>query len=508
MPLKTLFLNPPSFENFDGGAGSRWPATREIESYWYPVWLAYPTGMIEGAKLVDAPPHHISAAQTIEMAKQYEFLVLYTSTPGFPGDIRLAQRIKDVNPKIKIAFVGPHVTVLPEQSLRDCSAIDFVVRKEFDYATKEFAEGKPLDQILGISYRSNGSVAHNADRPQLQDLDALPHVTDIYRRDLDVRRYNVPFLLHPYVSLYTTRGCPAQCTFCLWPQTTSGHAWRKRSTDDVAREMAKAKEYWPYVKEFFFDDDTFNIQKARTIELCEKLKPLKLTWSCTSRVTTDYETLKAMKEAGCRLMIVGFESGDQQILKNIKKGATLERARQFTKDAHKLGLVIHGDFILGLPGETRETIRNTVAFAKELDVETIQVSVAHAYPGTELYDYAIKNNFLAKGSMVDEGGHQLAHIEYPGLPADEVLESVHRFYDEYYFRPKAVFRIVRKAVFDSDERKRLYKEAKTFLKVRSMRNKLVKEKARNAASNGNGRSSNGSGVPAQAEPAPQETVQV
>ena len=508
MPLKTLFLNPPSFENFDGGAGSRWPATREIESYWYPVWLAYPTGMIEGAKLLDAPPHYVSAEQTIETAKQYEFLVLYTSTPGFPGDIRLAQRIKDVNPKIKIAFVGPHVTVLPEQSLRDCSAIDFVVRKEFDYATKEFAEGKPLDQILGVSYRKNGSVAHNADRPQLQDLDALPHVTDIYQRDLDVRRYNVPFLLHPYVSLYTTRGCPAQCTFCLWPQTTSGHAWRKRSSDDVAREMAKAKEYWPYVKEFFFDDDTFNIQKARTIELCEKLKPLKLTWSCTSRVTTDYETLKAMKEAGCRLMIVGYESGDQQILKNIKKGATLERARQFTKDAHKLGLVIHGDFILGLPGETRETIKNTIAFAKELDVETIQVSVAHAYPGTELYDYAIKNNFLAKGSMVDEGGHQLAHIEYPGLPADEVLESVHRFYDEYYFRPKAVFRIVRKAFFDSDERKRLYKEAKTFLKVRSMRNKLVKDKARKAAANGNGHSGNGSGVPAPAEPAPQETVQV
>jgi len=508
MPLKTLFLNPPSFENFDGGAGSRWPATREIESYWYPVWLAYPTGMIEGAKLLDAPPHYVSAEQTIETAKEYDFLVLYTSTPGFPGDIRLAQRIKDVNPKIKIAFVGPHVTVLPEQSLRDCSAIDFVVRKEFDYATKEFAEGKPLDQILGVSYRKNGSVAHNADRPQLQDLDALPHVTDIYQRDLDVRRYNVPFLLHPYVSLYTTRGCPAQCTFCLWPQTTSGHAWRKRSTDDVAREMAKAKEYWPYVKEFFFDDDTFNIQKARTIELCEKLKPLKLTWSCTSRVTTDYDTLKAMKEAGCRLMIVGYESGDQQILKNIKKGATLERARQFTKDAHKLGLVIHGDFILGLPGETRETIKNTIAFAKELDVETIQVSVAHAYPGTELYDFAIKNNFLAKGSMVDEGGHQLAHIEYPGLPADEVLESVHRFYDEYYFRPKAIFRIVRKAVFDSDERKRLYKEAKTFLKVRSMRNKLVKEKARNASRNGNGHSSNGSGVEAEAEPSPQETVQV
>ena len=477
MPLKTLFLNPPSFENFDGGAGSRWPATREIESYWYPVWLAYPTGMLEGARLLDAPSHHVSAEETIKISRDYEFLVLFTSTPGFPGDIGLAKAIKDVNPGIKIAFVGPHVTVLPERSLKDCPAIDFVCHKEFDYSVVEFAQGKPLDEILGISYRNNGSVVHTPDRPQIEDLDSLPHVTDIYRRDLDVKRYNVPFLLYPYVSLYTTRGCPAQCTFCLWPQTLSGHPWRKRSTDDVAREMAKAKEYWPGVKEFFFDDDTFNIQKARTVELCSKLKPLNLTWSCTSRVTTDYETLKAMKEAGCRLLIVGYESGDQQILKNIKKGATIERARQFTKDCHKLGLIIHGDFILGLPGETRETIRNSIDFAKELDVETIQVSVAHAYPGTELYDYAMKSGFMvADTKMVDEGGHQMAHIQYPGLPADEIMESVHRFYDEYYFRPKAVYRILRKAAFDGGERKRLYKEAKSFLKLRATRNKWVKEK--------------------------------
>lgn len=475
MPLKTLFLNPPSFENFDGGAGSRWPATREIESYWYPVWLAYPAGMLEGSRLLDAPPHHVSAEETIKIAKEYEFLVLFTSTPGFPGDIRLAEAIKQANPHIKICFVGPHVSVLPERSLRDCAAIDFVARKEFDYTVVEFAQGKPLPEILGISYRKNGAVVHNPDRPQITDLDVLPDVTEIYKRDLDVRRYNVPFLLHPFVSLYTTRGCPAQCTFCLWPQTLSGHPWRKRSTDKVAAEMAKAKEYWPYVKEFFFDDDTFNLQKARTIELCQKLKPLGLTWSCTSRVTTDYETLKAMREAGCRLLIVGYESGDAQILKNIKKGATVERARQFTKDCHKLGLVVHGDFIIGLPGETRETVRNTINFAKELDVETIQVSVAHAYPGTELFDYAVQNGFMSNRQMVDEGGHQLAHIEYPGLSSEEILESVHRFYDEYYFRPRAVYRILRKAVFNSSERKRLYKEAKTFLKLRSQRQRWVQE---------------------------------
>jgi len=476
MPLKTLLLNPPSFENFDGGAGSRWPATREIESFWYPVWLAYPAGMLEGSRLLDAPSHHVSGEQTIEIAKQYEFLVLFTSTPGFPGDIRLATAIKAVHPNIKIAFVGPHVTVLPEKSLRDCTAIDFICRKEFDYAVTDYAKGKPLEEIAGASFLKDGKIVHNPDAPQIQNLDELPHVTEIYKRDLDITNYNVPFLLNPYVSLYTTRGCPAQCTFCLWPQTLSGHPWRKRSTDDVAREMANAKTLWPNVKEFFFDDDTFNIQKARTIELCAKLKPLGLTWSCTSRVTTDYETLKAMKEAGCRLLIVGYESGDQQILKNIKKGATIERARDFTRDCHKLGLVVHGDFIMGLPGETHETINNTIAFAKELDVETIQVSVAHAYPGTELYDYAVSNGFMVgDNKMVDEGGHQLAHIQYPGLSADEILSAVHRFYDEYYFRPKAVFRILRKAAFDSNDRKRLYKEAKTFMKLRSARNKLVKK---------------------------------
>jgi len=475
--LRTLFLNPPSFENFDGGAGSRWPATREIESFWYPVWLSYPTGMLEGARLLDAPSHKVSAEETIGIAKDYDFVVLFTSTPGFPGDIRLAQAMKRANPKLKIAFVGPHVTVLPERTLREAPAVDFVVRREFDHAAVEFAQGKPFSEILGVSYRKGSTIVHNPDRPPLDDLDALPNVTDVYKRDLDVRRYSVPFLLHPFVALYTTRGCPAQCTFCLWPQTLSGHAWRKRSTDAVAREVAQAKEYWPYVKEFFFDDDTFNIQKARTIELCEKLKPLKLTWSCTSRVTTDFETLKAMRDAGCRLLIVGYESGDPQVLKNVKKGATVERARQFTKDCHNLGLKIHGDFILGLPGETRESIRRTVNFAKELDVETIQVSLAHAYPGTELYDFAIKNGFVVQGQqMVDEGGHQMAQLEYPTLPADEVMEAVHRFYDEYYFRPKAIFRIVKKAVFNGEERRRLYKEAKGFMALRAKRNEWVKNK--------------------------------
>ena len=224
--------------------------------------------------------------------------------------------------------------------------------------------------------------------------------------------------------------------------------------------MAHAKELFPHVKEFFFDDDTFNIQKARTIELCEKLKPLKLTWSCTSRVTTDRDTLKAMREAGCRLLIVGFESGDPQILKNIKKGATIERARDFTRDCHDLGPDHPRRLHSGLTRRDEGIDSQYHQLRQEPGCETIQVSIAHAYPGTEFYDYAKENGFIVNdGKMVDEGGHQIAHIEYPGLPKEYVLEMVHRFYDEYYFRPKAAWRVVSKAIVNRDL-PRLYVEAK------------------------------------------------
>lgn len=481
MPKRTLFLNPPSFEGFDGGASSRWPATREIESYWYPIWLCYPAGMLPDSKVVDAPPHKISPQETIRMARDFEFLVLFTSTPGFENDIRLAGEMKQANPKLEVCFVGPHVTALPEESLRTGKAIDFIVRREFDHQVVDYANGKPLEELPGVSFRANGSLVHNPEEPAIDNLDALPWVTKVYKRDLDIERYNVPFLLHPYLAFYTERGCPALCTFCLWPQTLSGHRWRTRSAEDVAAEVQWTLENFPGLKEIFFDDDTFNIRKSRVIELCEKLKPLNFTWSCTSRVTVDYETLKAMRDAGCRLLIVGYESGDPQILKNIKKGATVEQAERFTKNCKKLGLLIHGDYIIGLPGETRESIRRTIEFAKRMDTETVQVSIAHPYPGTEFYDYVRENNLLTIDSMTDETGHQLPNIKYGDLDEAEILDWVEKFYDEYYFRPRVAWRIMRKAVFDGAERRRLYKEAREYLALRAKRHKFVEERRGQAA---------------------------
>jgi len=477
--MKTLLLNPPSFPQFDGGASSRWPATREISSFWYPVWLAYPAGLIPESRLLDAPPHGITPAETIAIASDYEFVALYTSTVGWQNDVRLAEMMKAAKPDLKIAFVGPPVTVQPEEALRASPAIDFVVRKEIDYPLAEFAAGKPLSEIAGVSFRDNGKIVHTPPRPLLQDqdLDALPFASEIYKRDLDITRYNVPFLLHPYVAFYTSRGCPALCTFCLWPQTISGHAWRTRSVASVIAEVRRAQELFPEMREIFFDDDTFAWGKRRTLALCEALQPLQQTWSCTARVHTDYETLKAMKAAGCRLLIVGFESGDPQILENIKKGATVEQAVTFMRHCKELGLAVHGDFIIGLPGETPQTIERTWQFAKQLDCETIQVSIAHAYPGTEFDAYLQQHHYFTVDEMSDELGHQLPAIQYPGLSRAEIVAAVERFYDRYYFRPRIIFRIVRRALFNARERRRLYKEAREFLQLRTKRKAFVATQA-------------------------------
>jgi len=475
--MKTLFLNPPSFEKFDGGASSRWPDTRDIKSSWYPVWLAYPAGMLEGSRLLDAPPHYVSISETIRIAQDYDFVVLFTSTVGLRSDLKMARGMKEKKPGLKIAFVGPHVQIKPAETLLASADIDFVVRGEFDHAVVEYAQGKPLKDILSASYVVDGKVVHNPARPLLQtaELDALPFATDVYKQDLTIEKYNVPFLLNPYVSFYTARGCPALCTFCLWPQTLSGHAWRVRSTDNVAREFAQAHKLFPQAKEFFFDDDTFNIRKDRVIDLCKKLEPVGFQWSCTARVHSDYETLKAMADAGARLLIVGFESGDAQILKNIKKGATLEMARTFVKNCKKVGIRVHGDFILGLPGETKETIERTIDFAKELDCESVQVSMAHAYPGTELYAVSQAAGALHGEAITDDGGHQLPHLEYPGLSREDIMSSVHRFYDEYYFRPRVAWRFIRDAMWDANDRKRLFHEAVDFLRLRRERRRMARK---------------------------------
>jgi hopanoid biosynthesis associated radical SAM protein HpnJ len=466
--MKTLLLQAPSFDGFDGGAGSRYQAKREIKSFWYPTWLAQPAALVPDSRLVDAPANGLNVEQTLAIAEDFELVILHTSTPSFPTDAKFAELLKLRKPEIIIGMVGAKVAVDAEESLLASKAIDFVAREEFDYTCKEIAEGMPFDQVLGISYRlADGTVKHNAPRPMIEDMDALPFVAPIYKRDLNIKNYFIGYLNYPYVSIYTGRGCRSRCTFCLWPQTVGGHRYRTRSPESVIAEVKWIKENMPEVKEIMFDDDTFTDFKPRVEEIARGLGKLGVTWSCNAKANVPYSTLKIMKENGLRLLLVGYESGDDQILLNIKKGLRTDIARRFADDCRKLGIMVHGTFILGLPGETRETIAKTIAFAKEINPHTIQISLAAPYPGTRLYEQAVENNWIAPNktiNLVNEKGVQLAAISYPHLSKEEIYHNVELFYKSFYFRPSKIWEIVHEMLGSWDMTKRRLREGVEFFR--------------------------------------------
>ena len=462
---RTLFLQAPSFDGFDGGAGSRYQAKREIKSFWYPTWLAQPAAMVEGSRLIDAPPHRQSLADVAPLAKDYDLAVLHTSAPSSASDVKTVEALKAVNPNLKAGLIGAKVAVDADGSMKSAPVIDFVARNEFDFTIKEVAEGKAWADIAGLSYRNEaGVIVHNADRPILENMDALPFVTPVYQRDLAIENYFIGYLKHPYISIYTGRGCKSRCTFCLWPQTVGGHRYRTRSVAHVIEEIAWAKKAFPQVKEFFFDDDTFTDDLPRAEAIARELGKLGVTWSCNAKANVPRKSLEIMKAGGLRLLLVGYESGNQQILHNIKKGMRIEVAEQFTKDCHDLGITIHGTFIVGLPGETKDTLQETVRWASKINPHTIQVSLAAPYPGTFLYDQALKNGWLDadNAELVDEHGIQIAPLHYPHLSHAEIFDSVETFYKKFYFRPGKIGAIVNEMVRSPEMMKRRLREGVEF----------------------------------------------
>jgi hopanoid biosynthesis associated radical SAM protein HpnJ len=469
--MRSLFLQAPSFDGYDGGAGARYQMKREVRSFWYPTWLAQPAAMVPGSKLIDAPAHDLGWDDIKHEVDGKELIIVHTSTPSFNQDVRTAKLIKERNPQALIGFVGAKVAVEPDKSLAASTAIDFVAREEYDFTILEIAEGKPLSEVAGITWRGpEGAFIRNRDRTPIEDMDVLPMVSPVYKRDLTIEKYFGGYLRHPYVSFYTGRGCKSRCTFCLWPQTISGHNYRFRSVPKVIEEVEYILRELPQVKEIFFDDDTLTDNRPRIEELARELgrlgfgKPgFPVSWSCNAKANVPYDTLKIIKEGGCRLLLVGYESGNQKILHNIKKGLRVDVARQFTKDCHELGIVIHGTFILGLPGETLETIEETIRYAIEINPHTIQVSLAAPYPGTFLYKQAVENNwFDGSDHLLSDGGNQIAQLSYPHLSSAVIFDKVEEFYKRFYFRPRKIGAIVGEMVRDFDMMKRRLREGVEF----------------------------------------------
>jgi radical SAM superfamily enzyme YgiQ (UPF0313 family) len=286
----------------------------------------------------------------------------------------------------------------------------------------------------------------------------------VYKRDLEIENYFIGYLRHPYLSFYTGRGCKSRCTFCLWPQTVGGHVYRTRSVGHVIDELKYAKQAFPQVKEVFFDDDTLTDNLPRVEELAREIGKLGITWACNAKGNVPRKTLEVLADNGCRLFVVGYESGNQQILHNIKKGMLIDVAKKFTKDCHELGIKIHGTFILGLPGESKETIEQTIKFATEINPHTIQISLAAPYPGTHLYKEAKENGWFDTNNadLVDDNGIQIAPLHYPHLSHNEIFHSVEDFYKKFYFRAPKIAAIVGEMVRSPQMMKRRLREGVEF----------------------------------------------
>jgi len=437
--MKVFLLNPPYLKNFLRSARCTWLPISG--SNWYPIFLAYCTGWLEKhghkTKLVDAPVAGLSPEEVYKLTKEFQpnLLVLYISQESLKNDLTIGKKIKKLT-SCQIVLVGPWCATEPEKILSQNPEIDAIVRREFDDVVLDLAKNKPKKQIKGLVFRKGKKIVSNPEREFLtpKQLNQFPFVTKIYKEHLPIRKYFQASLLHPFVDLFTARGCAwNQCTFCLWPHTIhKGALYRQRKIEGVIKELKFVKKELPYVKEVFFQDDMLPTLRARQLSEAILKAKLKLNWSCYTKADIDYKTLALMKKSGCRYLHVGYESADPKILKNIRKGADPKIMKKFTQDAKKVGLRIHGDFILGLPGETEETIKNTISWAKKLGIEGYQFFIPQPHQSTPLHQWLKKKGYLSQGD-----------ISYPHLKRKTLSSWRFRAMREIYLTPGYIFRTIK-----------------------------------------------------------------
>ena len=477
--MRIYLLNPPFVPNFV--RCGRWQgATARSGGLDYPKWLAYATGLLEkehSVKLVDAPASKLDTADIIKDVKQYrpDLAVVETNFSSLGNDIGVTQKIKEACGAMTV-MVGTPAARFPEKILGN-EGVNILALYEYDFTLLDVAgaleQGLPLKDIHGISYRENGRIIHNPNRDftTSEDLDQVPFVSSVYKRHLNIKDYYLSQTLYPEVQIFTGRGCPFHCTFCSWPENLMGRKYRSRTADNIVDEFEYICQNLPEVKEIFIEDDTFTVNKNLVLDVCRKMqeRKLDLTWSCNARATLDYSTMREMKSAGCRLLIVGYESGNDEILKAIQKGVDIQQMRAFTKDAKRAKLTIHGDFIIGLPGETKETAEQTLKFIKELKPNVLQVAVATPIPGTKFYEWTKENDYLLVDNLeesIDQNGYQKCILSYPDFTEADIEHYVNKALKEYYlsysFIPVALNNILRKDGFH--ELKSMLKSAKTFIR--------------------------------------------
>ena len=470
-------LNPPYLPKFS--RFSRSPAVTKSGTIYYPLWHAYATGVLEKAghevKLIDAPADNLSNEDCYRIIEGFkpDISVLYTSTPSIYNDIEIGSQIKTLVPNSYIVLTGPHVSALPEETLKLNKKIDAIARKEYDFTLVEIASTlsskTELNDVAGITFRKNGDIISTPDRPFIEDLDSIPFVSEIYKKHLNIKNYFYAHCRYPVVSIFTSRGCNGACNYCVYPQQMFGRRRRQRSPENIVEEFKYIEKELPQVKEVLIDDDNFSFEQEHTIKFCELMikNKIKIPWTVECRASLKYETMVMMKRAGCRLIVVGFESAVDVVLKNMKKGMTFDRMQRFVRDAKKAKIMIHSCFMAGNIGETKQTLMKSLQFAKEINADTCQFFPLMVYPGTEAYEWAEKNNYLATKDfskwLTKEGLHNCV-VNTPELTSNDLVNFCNYARKEYYLRPDYLIKKLCQAIARPEEGLKTLKSAKTFFK--------------------------------------------
>jgi radical SAM superfamily enzyme YgiQ (UPF0313 family) len=390
-----------------------------------------------------------------------DLIVHQATTPSIDTDIAAAARCKEATGALNV-LVGSHVTAEPDDTLeRAAGAVDAVAVGEYDYTLRSLADGTTIAQCVGLAWRDGGRIVCNPRRPLIENLDELPYPAWDF---IDINDYYDAGKLFPFLTLISGRGCFGQCSFCQLPQVMNGRAYRARSVENVLGEIEYDLRLFPNLKEIMFEDDTLvsRAGRDRLAQMCEEMirRGLHLSWSGNARVDcNDPEIMRLMKRAGCRMLCVGFEFGDQRILDNVHKGITLDQMRVFAENAYKARIRVHGCFMFGGPGETPETARKTIELAQRLRIDTAQFSGMVAYPGTTFYEWAKSNGCLIPTrwrDWVNDNLEQCATVRCPDLAVEQINEFVDEGLRGFYLRPSQMWRMLRNIRSVADVRAKLH----------------------------------------------------
>lgn len=478
--MKVFFLNIPFHERFS--RESRSPGVAPSGTLYYPIYLALAAGVTRKGghqiDFLDGPAERYDLGKTKERIKRFgpDLIVATTVTASVCHDVRLMDDLAETF-GCKTMLVGTHPTARPIETLQMSKHLNFTAFGEYDFTILDVVNHleqkkspEELSQIPGLAYRLGGQFFKNAERPMWQKMDEIPWASLIYKDFLTIENYSYGAQLHPEITIVGGRGCPFQCTYCVFPQTITGQRYRARSVKDVVDEMEFIVKTWPHNKEIMFEDDTMTLEKDRMREISEEIlrRGLKVTWSGNARADfDDVELLKIMKKAGCRLFCVGFESADESLLKNMKKGGALVKTEyRFVEACKKAGILIHGCFLLGGPGENRKTMEKTLELAKQINPDTAQFFPMMVYPGTRAYEEAKARGDLKTENYetwLKDSGYYMSQVNRAEVSNAEITRFCDQALREFYFRPRYLFSKLAQFITQPRERSRILQGAYYFL---------------------------------------------